>query len=214
MFAALPFNSTDLWTSSDMIKQWLRGGGIPPPFLCFPKSFQGRPADISCRKGIGAQLRGENPHFEAARFRRQVDNPQKNVPPWICIKVQDDFGEWALTPPSTSASTALTALINLSSIMKLTLFSAVVLVCAGFVGAADCVAGRVYCGKSLSKVDAHYNWITAQAGFQAIPARVRANLPDTLFTCSTNPSYGGYVKVGKHCGTNRCKVSTTGDYCD
>ncbi|KAJ7486633.1 hypothetical protein FB451DRAFT_1168049 [Mycena latifolia] len=66
----------------------------------------------------------------------------------------------------------------------------------------DCKAGRQYCGWVLKKLDSSkYPLIVAQSGFDS-GISTRSTLDDTLFMCSTDSSYPGYIHYAMSCGTN------------
>ncbi|KAJ7890138.1 hypothetical protein B0H14DRAFT_2690700 [Mycena olivaceomarginata] len=62
-------------------------------------------------------------------------------------------------------------------------------------------------------IPGNYDFIIAQSGFDA--GAIRSTLDDSLFHCSNDLSYVGYVTYVRHCGTSRCKQGATNrdDYC-
>ncbi|KAJ7486602.1 hypothetical protein FB451DRAFT_1227622 [Mycena latifolia] len=80
----------------------------------------------------------------------------------------------------------------------------------------DCKAGRLYCGWVLKKLDSsQYPLIVGQSGFDS-GISTPSTLDDSLFMCSTDSSYPGYIHYAQYCGTNRCiEGSHKGDdHCD
>ncbi|KAJ7362479.1 hypothetical protein DFH08DRAFT_1073623 [Mycena albidolilacea] len=77
---------------------------------------------------------------------------------------------------------------------------------------SDCKPGLLYCGHFLKTIG-NYDFIIAQSGFDA--GAIRSTLDDSLFHCSNDLSYVGYITYVRHCGTSRCKQGATNrdDYC-
>ncbi|KAJ7158297.1 hypothetical protein C8R43DRAFT_995365 [Mycena crocata] len=77
----------------------------------------------------------------------------------------------------------------------------------------NCLPGVQYCGTTLLE---RYPDLKCYMNTAAYVASVpRSHIPNTLFQCSKDNDYPGYVYVIKDCGNVRCALGpeTGNDYC-